>query len=79
MFLLPLLKNTGGNMDGSKQATKNATSSTTTMDSASAKIDLGHGTVGALVNGKQLYSKLTSYRFDLRVGRLLTGSALVIW
>ena len=74
-----LLKKTDGNLDSSKQVTKNAILATTTLDSANAKIDWGHGTVGALVNGKQLYSKLTSYRFDFRVGRLLTGSALVIW
>jgi hypothetical protein len=59
--------------------TRNATLATTTLDSASAKIDWGHGTVGALVNGKQFHSNLTSYRFDFRLGRLLTGSALVIW
>jgi phospholipid/cholesterol/gamma-HCH transport system substrate-binding protein len=53
-----LLKKTNGILDGSQQAIQNATRATANIDSISAKIDQGQGTVGALVNDKQLYSSL---------------------
>ena len=53
-----LLKKTSGILDSSQQAIENATRATANIDSISAKIDEGQGTVGALVNDKQLYSSL---------------------
>jgi len=42
----------------SQQAIQNATRATANLDSISAKINTGQGTVGALVNDKQLYNNL---------------------
>ncbi len=53
-----LLQKTSGILDSSQQAIQNATRATANLDSISAKIDRGQGTVGALVNDKQLYSNL---------------------
>jgi phospholipid/cholesterol/gamma-HCH transport system substrate-binding protein len=53
-----LLKKTSGILDSSQQAIVNVTQATAHLNSVSAKIDSGQGTVGALVNDKQLYSNL---------------------
>jgi hypothetical protein len=53
-----LLEKTSGILDTSQQAIENATRATEHLSSISAKIDGGQGTVGALVNDKQLYSNL---------------------
>ena len=53
-----LLKKTSGILDTSQLAIKNATLATAHLNSVSAKIDAGQGTVGALVNDKQLYTNL---------------------
>jgi hypothetical protein len=53
-----LLKKTSVILDSSQEAVKNATLATAHLNSVSAKIDSGQGTVGALVNNKQLYSNL---------------------
>ena len=53
-----LLKKTSGILDTSQQAIENATRATAHLDSISAKIDGNQGTVGALVNDKQLYNNL---------------------
>jgi phospholipid/cholesterol/gamma-HCH transport system substrate-binding protein len=53
-----LFKKTSGILDSSQQAIQNATRATANLQSISAKIDRGQGTVGALVNDKQLYSNL---------------------
>ena len=53
-----LLKKTSGILDGSQQAIQNAALATAHLNSVSAKIDSGQGTVGALVNDKQLYNNL---------------------
>jgi outer membrane protein OmpA-like peptidoglycan-associated protein len=53
-----LLKKTNGILDGSQQAIQNITLATAHLNAVSAKIDGGQGTVGALVNDKQLYSNL---------------------
>ena len=53
-----LLKKTSGILDSSQQAIHNATLATAHLNSVSAKIDSGQGTVGALVNDKQLYNNL---------------------
>ena len=54
-----LLKKTNGILDSSQQAVLNVTQATAHLNSVSAKIDSGQGTVGALVNDRQLYSSLT--------------------
>src|ERR1700723_231158 len=53
-----LLQKTSGILDSSQQAIQNATRATANLSSISAKIDQGQGTVGALVNDKQLYNNL---------------------
>ena len=53
-----LLEKASGILDASQQAIENATRATEHLSSISAKIDRGQGTVGALVNDKQLYSNL---------------------
>ena len=53
-----MLKKTNGILDSSQQAIQNATPATAHLNSVSAKIDSGQGTVGALVNDKQLYNNL---------------------
>jgi phospholipid/cholesterol/gamma-HCH transport system substrate-binding protein len=45
-------------LDSSQLAMTSATSATAHLNSVSAKIDAGQGTIGALVNDKQLYSNL---------------------
>ena len=56
--LADLLKKTNGILDSSQQAIQNASLATAHLNSVSAKIDAGQGTVGALVNDKQLYANL---------------------
>jgi len=53
-----LLKEASGILDSSQQAVKNTTAATAHLNSVSAKIDSGQGTVGALVNDKKLYENL---------------------
>ena len=51
LLMADMLKKANGMLDNSQQATEH-------LNSVSAKIDSGQGTVGALVNDKQLYSNL---------------------
>jgi phospholipid/cholesterol/gamma-HCH transport system substrate-binding protein len=53
-----LFRKTSDILDSSQQAIENATRATANLQSISAKIDKGQGTVGALVNDKQLYGNL---------------------
>jgi phospholipid/cholesterol/gamma-HCH transport system substrate-binding protein len=53
-----LLAKTSDILDSSQEAIQNATRATANLSSISAKINEGQGTVGALVNDKQLYSNL---------------------
>jgi phospholipid/cholesterol/gamma-HCH transport system substrate-binding protein len=53
-----LLQKTSGILDSSQQAIQNATRATANLDSITAKINAGQGTVGALVNDQQLYTNL---------------------
>jgi outer membrane protein OmpA-like peptidoglycan-associated protein len=53
-----LLKKTSGILDSIQQAIQNATLATAHLNSVSAKIDSGQGTVGALVNDKVMYNNL---------------------
>jgi outer membrane protein OmpA-like peptidoglycan-associated protein len=61
-----LLKKTSGILDSSQEAVQNATRATANIASISAKIDGGQGTVGALVNDKQLYNNLAQTTGGLR-------------
>jgi phospholipid/cholesterol/gamma-HCH transport system substrate-binding protein len=54
-----ILKQASGILDSSQQAIKYATQATAHLNDVSAKIDSGQGTVGALVNDKELYNNLT--------------------
>jgi phospholipid/cholesterol/gamma-HCH transport system substrate-binding protein len=58
LVLSDLFKKTSGILDSSQLAINNATLATAHLNSVSAKIDSGQGTVGALVNDKQLYANL---------------------
>ena len=58
LVLSDLFKKTSGILDSSQQAINNATMATAHLSSVSAKIDSGQGTVGALVNDKQVYANL---------------------
>ena len=53
-----LLKKTNGILDSSQLAIQSAALATAHLNSVSAKIDSGQGTVGALINDKQLYNNL---------------------
>jgi outer membrane protein OmpA-like peptidoglycan-associated protein len=53
-----LLKKASGILDSSQQAIQNTTLATGNLNSISAKIDRGQGTVGAMVNDRQLYNDL---------------------
>jgi phospholipid/cholesterol/gamma-HCH transport system substrate-binding protein len=70
-----LLKKTSAILDSSQEAVQNATRAAANIASISAKIDGGQGTVGALVNDKQLYSNLAQTTSGLRetVGHAQAG------
>jgi phospholipid/cholesterol/gamma-HCH transport system substrate-binding protein len=53
-----LLQKASSLLDGSQAAIQNTTRATANLDSITAKINRGQGTVGALVNDKQLYNNL---------------------
>jgi phospholipid/cholesterol/gamma-HCH transport system substrate-binding protein len=53
-----LLAKTSAILDSSQQAIINTTLATAHLNSVSAKIDSGQGTVGALINDKQVYSNM---------------------
>jgi outer membrane protein OmpA-like peptidoglycan-associated protein len=53
-----LMKKTNGILDSSQEALKNVTLATASLSSIGAKIDEGHGTVGALLNDKAIYNQL---------------------
>ena len=53
-----LLKKTSGILDSSQAAINNTTLATAHLNSVSAKIDAGQGTVGKLINDKTLYNNL---------------------
>jgi phospholipid/cholesterol/gamma-HCH transport system substrate-binding protein len=61
-----LLKKASGLLDSSQQAIQNTTLATANLDSISAKIDRGDGTVGALVNDRQLYNDLEQATGSMR-------------
>jgi phospholipid/cholesterol/gamma-HCH transport system substrate-binding protein len=58
LVLADMLKKANDILNSSQQAIQNTTQATAHLNSVSAKIDSGVGTVGSLVNDKQLYSNL---------------------
>jgi outer membrane protein OmpA-like peptidoglycan-associated protein len=58
LVMADMLKKASGILDNSQQALQDAALATAHLNSVSAKIDSGQGTIGALVNDKQLYSNL---------------------
>jgi phospholipid/cholesterol/gamma-HCH transport system substrate-binding protein len=58
MVMGDMLKKANGILDSSQQAIQNTTEATAHLKAISAKIDSGQGTVGELVNDKQLYGNL---------------------
>jgi len=58
LLMADMLKKANGILDSSQDAVENTTQATAHLNSVSAKIDSGQGTVGALVNDKQLYNNL---------------------
>ncbi|MGD0730257.1 MAG: MlaD family protein [Terracidiphilus sp.] len=53
-----MLKKASGILDSSQQAVQNATEATAHLNSVTGKIDSGQGTVGALVNDRDMYNNL---------------------
>jgi phospholipid/cholesterol/gamma-HCH transport system substrate-binding protein len=53
-------------LDSSQAAIQNATRAAANLDSITAKINRGQGTVGALVNDKQLYNNLSQTTSTMR-------------
>jgi phospholipid/cholesterol/gamma-HCH transport system substrate-binding protein len=70
LLMSDLLRKTSGILDSSQQALDNVTFASAHLKSISAKIDSGQGTVGALVNDKQLYNNLEQTTTTLHVTML---------
>jgi phospholipid/cholesterol/gamma-HCH transport system substrate-binding protein len=58
LMMADMLKKANGMLDTGQQAVQNLTVATGHIASVSTKIDQGNGTVGALINDKQLYNNL---------------------
>jgi phospholipid/cholesterol/gamma-HCH transport system substrate-binding protein len=58
LIMSDMLKKASSILDSSQQAVQNATQATAHLNSVSAKIDDGQGTVGELVNDKQVYNNV---------------------
>ncbi len=71
-----LLRKTNGILDSSQEAVQNVTMATAHLNSVSSKIDSGQGTVGALVNDKQLYSDLEQTTTTLHATMLQAQSGV---
>ena len=74
--LSDLFKKTSGILDSSQKAIDNATLATAHLNSVSAKIDSGQGTVGALVNDKQLYANMAQTTVTLNETMLQAQSGV---
>src|ERR1035441_9264218 len=71
-----LLAKTSAILDISQQAILNATLATGHLNSVSAKIDAGQGTVGALVNDKQVYNDLEQTTATLQATMVLAQAGV---
>jgi phospholipid/cholesterol/gamma-HCH transport system substrate-binding protein len=58
LLMADMLKKASGILDSGQQAVENTTSATAHLNSISGKVDSGRGTVGELVNNKELYNNL---------------------
>ena len=58
LLMADMFKKANNILDSTQQAVINTTAATAHIDSISAKVDSGQGTVGALVNDKELYNNL---------------------
>jgi outer membrane protein OmpA-like peptidoglycan-associated protein len=72
-----LLKKTNSILDSSQLAIQNAALATAHLNSVSAKIDAGQGTVGALVNDKQLYNNLAQTTTTLHATMLQAQTGVI--
>ena len=61
-----LIKKSEDMLDSSQQAIKNVTQATASLNSVSAKIDRGQGTIGALINDKTAYLELNQTMDGIR-------------
>ena len=61
-----LIKKSEDMLDSSQQAIKNVTQATASLNSVSAKIDHGQGTIGALINDKTAYLELNQTMDGIR-------------
>ena len=61
-----LMKKANGILESSQEALVNVTHTTANLSSISAKIDKGQGTVGALINDKNIYTQLDQTTRGLR-------------
>lgn len=61
-----MLNKASGMLDSGQQAIQNVTRAAESLNSISGKIDHGQGTVGALVNDKQLYTNLAQTSSAMR-------------
>ncbi|MGD0426824.1 MAG: MlaD family protein [Candidatus Acidiferrales bacterium] len=66
LVLADIIKKANGILDSSKAAIDNTTVVTANLKSISAKIDDGQGTIGELINDKQMYTELSQTTVGLR-------------
>jgi phospholipid/cholesterol/gamma-HCH transport system substrate-binding protein len=66
LVLADLIKKTDAILDSSKEALDNTTVVTANLRSISGKINSGQGTIGALVNDKEMYRELDATTIGLR-------------
>jgi phospholipid/cholesterol/gamma-HCH transport system substrate-binding protein len=66
LVLADIIKKANAIMDSSKEAVANTTAATANLKSITAKIDDGQGTIGALVNNKEMYADLQATTVGLK-------------
>src|SRR5580658_7811738 len=66
LVIADLIAKTDAILDSSKAAIDNTTEVTASLKSISAKIDQGQGTIGALINDKEMYASLNQTAAGMR-------------
>jgi phospholipid/cholesterol/gamma-HCH transport system substrate-binding protein len=66
LVIADLIKKTDAILDSSKEAINNTSAATASLKSITAKIDAGQGTIGSLINDKQMYSELDQTTVGMR-------------
>src|SRR5277367_2546385 len=66
LVIADIIKKANAIMDSSKEAVANTTAATANLKSITAKIDDGQGTIGALVNNKEMYTDLQATTVGLK-------------